>query len=1011
MSKRILLLEHNAPILSPPSAWSVELVTPEPFSEDLIESYISESENRFSKLSESLLSNESLTEEQARNILASFKDQFSSELREAHQHKRMRVAGPAQIENEPNGNGRVYPTKLWDNVLSEDGEFATRLSNRQVLGELEHPCFTSPNFRVLTCDRGWQPYSEIREDEEVWSRVGGKAVRSRVNEVINESYSGPAYRVKSRSIDSEFTPGHRFLLLERPDQGNHNEVYHTIEEIASSQSNYRHSPVPKQAVWDDSGASNFIEIPGFFGGTQQDFRSKQEKPFVLPARLYAAFIGIYLAEGGCVPVTDHNYSIEVFQTNEWSKKYIFEEVLSKFPDEIQWAETKNGFRATDARLHTYLSKLGNVYTKCVPEEVKELSAKNLKELLFWFAIGDGRVYPSCPGYVEGYETPNGLDKHYFEGSTTQPTTFTQDAAVAIRENLTLKYTLRDLHSVSEQLIRGLHECLVRAGGCAHISRIDPKDDYEFDGMVIKAENQVPLWQLRIDRSANLYLDPRFTQISKVWHEGRIHCLSVTHGNFYVEQNGKSFWTGNSSGNTKLPRVSHLVEKVWRDKGVIYAQHLIFRTPNGQIIEELYRAGAVPGVSSRGAGSTSHVDGVDVVEASDFHLDTWDFVAQPSVFTARPSKIGESDAQREVSSVSERAIPIPTFVNPVEQGGERTMPQKITVESTKAIVAGHNALQASESYLNAQKSNLAGLLENQQAVVSALSGLGQSFPDEQVNEARDLRAKLGEHASTLRREIQRVVAEDDPDPDKDGEDDSGMGTDPDKDKDKDKGKGAGNGTDTGSEDNMDDATKENLLNAVGLESLENASAVEVIEALAAHNYELQRQIEGHVPEQKYRVAIDLGEAVVARANKDRGVLESEISKLKTTLSESQRLADASRTLLEATITQYRGEKVANVVETLIDKNPALRRIESRLRECKDEGELRSLLEHTIKPLVEGSSSTRTDLPPVATPATLLEDQVLSGTSPVSRQRTQPSGGQPDLMSLLAEQESDTSVNFG
>src|SRR5690606_10586842 len=70
----------------------------------------------------------------------------------------------------------------------------------------------------------------------------------------------------------------------------------------------------------------------------------------------------------------------------------------------------------------------------------------------------------------------------------------------------------------------------------------------------------------------------------------------------------------AEGNTKLPRVSHLVERVWRRDGVIYAQHLIFRTPHGQIIEELYRAKAIPGVSSRGAGSTRQVNGDDVVEA-------------------------------------------------------------------------------------------------------------------------------------------------------------------------------------------------------------------------------------------------------------------------------------------------------------------------------------------------------------------------------------------------------------
>lgn len=590
MTNRILLLEHNCPTLAPPSAWKVELVKPEPFNEDLIESYIAESEDRFAKLTESLLANESLTEHQVKTTLDAFKDQFSAELREAHQHKRMRVSGPAQVENQKNGNGRMYPTELWDRVLGEGSEFNERLANRQVLGELEHP---------------------------------------------------------------------------------------------------------------------------------------------------------------------------------------------------------------------------------------------------------------------------------------------------------------------------------------------------------------------------------------------------------------------AEGNTKLPRVSHLVEKVWRENGVVHAQHLLFRTPNGQIIEELYRAGAVPGVSSRGAGSTRNVDGVDVVEASDFHLDTWDFVAQPSVVTARPSKIGESGADRKAAPVSERVNFAPTFVNPIEpQGGDQKMTQQL-IESTEAIVAGRTALRESEAYLNGENIQLKGLLDHQQTVVTALSGLGGNFADEQQNEARDLRAKLGEHASTLRREIQRTIAEQE-------DDDNGKN-----------GNGNNNNDNNGDvtvtvdtdDNNNGDDKKEQLAKSLGLESLEGMTGIEVIEALAARNAELERQIEGQVPEEKYRVAIELGEAVVARANRDRTVYESRIEEMQGQLDESQKLAEASRTLLEATVSKYRGEKVSGVVEALLVKNPRLKSVENRLRECKDMGELNALVESTIKPLVEGTSNNRTDLPPV-TPAagSLTESQNGGGgTSPAPRTPAQPSGGQTGLMEMLTQGE--------
>jgi len=580
MTQRILLLEHASPVMAPPSAWKVEMVKPEPFGEDLIESYIAESENRFAKLTESLLMNETLTEEQVRAVLAEFKDGFAHELREAHSHKRMRVSGPAQIEDQKNGNGRVYPSALWDNVLGESSDFTERLNNRQVLGELEHP---------------------------------------------------------------------------------------------------------------------------------------------------------------------------------------------------------------------------------------------------------------------------------------------------------------------------------------------------------------------------------------------------------------------TEGNTKLPRVSHLVEKVWRKEGVVFAQHLLFHTPNGKIIEELYKSGAVPGVSSRGAGSTRNVNGVDVVEASDFHLDTWDFVAQPSVATARPSTVGESSTGQKAAPVSERVNFQPTFVNPsVPQGGEPNMTQ--LRESTETLLTARTALSASESYLNGGDTNLAGLLEQQQTVVSALSGMGRRFPDEMSNEATEIRAKLGEHASTLRREIQRTVAEAEDEGDGDGKPKKGVNPFAKKDSD---------GDDDGS---PPDEKKEQLAGRIdATESLERMTGVDIIEALAARNAKLVRQTEGQVPVEKYRVAVELGEAVVARANRDGKVYETRLNEMETKLTEATQLAEASRTLLEATISRYRGEKVGTVVEKLIAGNPRLKAIEGRLRECQDMGTLKALVESTIKPLVEGTLNNRTDLPPVTHQA-LTERVDGNGTSPATGV-TQTSGGQENLMEML------------
>jgi len=99
----------------------------------------------------------------------------------------------------------------------------------------------------------------------------------------------------------------------------------------------------------------------------------------------------------------------------------------------------------------------------------------------------------------------------------------------------------------------------------------------------------------------------------------------------------------NEANTKLPRVSHLVVDVQRRGNVIYAGHLIFRTPMGQIIEELYNCKVTPGVSSRAIGRVRKTQEGDIVEEDDFVLDTFDFVYLPSVSIARPVPVKANES--------------------------------------------------------------------------------------------------------------------------------------------------------------------------------------------------------------------------------------------------------------------------------------------------------------------------------------------------------------------------------
>jgi len=118
-----------------------------------------------------------------------------------------------------------------------------------------------------------------------------------------------------------------------------------------------------------------------------------------------------------------------------------------------------------------------------------------------------------------------------------------------------------------------------------------------------------------------------------------------------------------SGMTHLGRVSHLVEDVWLETLAdgnpydvkpgkwVLGSALIFNTPLGQILQELYTCGVIPGVSSRGRGDVeTDDDGVDEV-SENYECETFDFVASPSVVKAYPMPLAADGTLKTVKALS------------------------------------------------------------------------------------------------------------------------------------------------------------------------------------------------------------------------------------------------------------------------------------------------------------------------------------------------------------------------
>lgn len=514
----------------------------------------------------------------------------------------MRISGLIQNGDTENANGRFYSTKevLTPAVRSIQED----VSNRAVPGEFDHPCRLDSNFRLMTT-AGWKEFVDVRVGDRIWSRKVGKLVESRVNAIIDEPYDGPAYRIHNANINDSYTPGHRLLLEDR----NGDQVYATIEDVYLNRKRYSHYRIPKTARRDVPQTALYT-IPG----VDADYARKLKKPhlikpLVLDARKFCLLLGLYLSEGNL----NGRNGVCISQKTPHGRGLV-SEILTDISHELRWSPCERGFLTNDARLANWLRRLGGVADKFVPEDVKSFSDDCLEALLYAFAIGDGRMLRAG-------------DRHSSYTSIKTGAHVTQSLDLGV-------YSRLAVFSVSERLVRDLHECLVKTGGSGRLSRIEPTDDYEFAGRTILAENKRTLHQLHVSRTKAVCLDPRFTTIEKIHHTGRIYCVSVDHGNFYMETGGCSFWTGNSDAKIHLDRLSHLMTKVWMEGKKVYGEaEVLHRLPCGAMLRGLFEHKVRVGISSRGVGDMEVVehDGHDVYRVMPgYAFVTWDVVAEPSV---------------------------------------------------------------------------------------------------------------------------------------------------------------------------------------------------------------------------------------------------------------------------------------------------------------------------------------------------------------------------------------------
>lgn len=527
-----------------------------------------------------------------------------------------------QQADKPNKNQRIYSRSILERETRQLIENCRKVGARGIIGELDHPDCHCYGTEILTKD-GWEKLDLVQVGKEIptLNTATGDIEVQPIQRVINEPYTGKMISIKGKNIDCLVTPNHRFFLVDR--HGKY--IEHTAQEIIKLKETKKvtHLIIPTVAEnWNGIKYENWTLPPYEITSknVKYEFVQKQTHPLVLNAKSFFSFLGFYLAEGH---VDDRKkrdgFRISISQ-NRGIKADKFKMILETLSPELKWniQERKNGkgiiFNCSDARLWSYLEPLGNKYTKFIPDDIKNASTDLLQELLDWYLLGDGSVTNSN------------------------------------------NYSRKSIFSVSKQLMEDFNEILLKLGICGIIKEQIPKDR-KIEGRLIEAKNSKPIYRLWLKESKGIHVDFRFLQVEEVEYNGTVHCVTVANGTFYARNNGYPFWSGNSSVVNLKNACLGVLDYRWKGNDML-GDVEILNTPNGKILREIYEAGYVPGISSRGMGSVSELtedDGVVEVE-DDFNLLCWDAVSDPSSHNAYFKEIREGKQLKEsVSKYPQKKI--------------------------------------------------------------------------------------------------------------------------------------------------------------------------------------------------------------------------------------------------------------------------------------------------------------------------------------------------------------------
>jgi DNA modification methylase len=346
---------------------------------------------------------------------------------------------------------------------------------------------------VLT-KRGWVRFPEVRNDDLFASlRPDNKVEFLPAIEIVRQNHYGPMHHYFNNRVDLLVTPNHKMYVTTIGRTRNKENW-----KLIPSENLYKASRITKTS----SGLLEYNNEPFVLAAANRNtshghFEVLPE--MTIPAEVWAAFLGIWIAKG--YTNVNHDYIVGLCHFDEKNMDEL-KTLLSPY-FKVNRYPNSGKLVISDPRLCTHLKPLGKSPTKHIPLYVKSWSPELLKIFLDWYSRGDG-----------------------------------DDRGC--------------LYTSSRMLADDLQEIAMYAGWAADVSCRGIREGRAIGGRTIKQNYPAYVVRLLKSQSRPELYSQKTKSLSRTiistdeWAGRMVYCVELPrYHTLYVRRNGKTAWCGNT----------------------------------------------------------------------------------------------------------------------------------------------------------------------------------------------------------------------------------------------------------------------------------------------------------------------------------------------------------------------------------------------------------------------------------------------------------------------------------